>query len=378
MTAQTAGNLLREWKDMMTTENKVCVTIILPLHHFIVNGKMDQRHLQKAILTACDQGKIRYPDDEAEFRESLTILSREMEFDFSMEGIGIFVSTEFKGYTYFPFPVTEKLVVGNNFDVADVFYKQQFELPYYVLHLDEHNARLYYGFLRSLEEVVSEAFPLPYEDDYLYQPPAPGASFSGSAHTKSFEKDKYGLEKVRFEKFLRQVDEMIQDYFKTDEVMVLCGVKRHTSAFMNRTAHAAKIISVINGNYQWFSKSDLGAMTWPHVHAFIHEKMLDEISEYEEKIGEGLAEEGMLPVWEAAVSGRGLTMLVEKDFAIKGYTDARDSYQLSLLPPKRKHLVLENAVNELAGIIWAKKGKVVFVENGMLQHHHQIALITRY
>jgi hypothetical protein len=69
---------------------------------------------------------------------------------------------------------------------------------------------------------------------------------------------------------------------------------------------------------------------------------------------------------------------VEKDFAIKGYTDARDSYQLSLLPPKRKHLVLENAVNELAGIIWAKKGKVVFVENGMLQHHHQIALITRY
>lgn len=378
MTAQTAGTILREWKSMLTTQNKVCVTIILPLHHFIVNGKMDQRHLQKAMLTAGDQLKIRYPEQETEFLESLSALSREIEFDFSMDGIGIFVSSDFKGYTYFPFSVREKMVVGNNFDVADVLYKQQFELPYYVLHLDEHNARLYFGCLRSLEEVVSEAFPLPYEDDYLYQPPTPGASFSGSAHTKSFEKDKHGLEKVRFEKFLHQVDEMIQDYFKTDEVMVLCGVRRNTSAFMNRTAHAAKIISVINGNYGWFSKSDMGAMTWPHVHAFIHEKMLDEISEYEEKIGEGLAEEGMLPVWEAAVAGRGLTMLVEKDLVIKGYVDARDAYQLSLQPPKRKHLVLENAVNELAGIIWEKKGKVVFVENGMLRHHHQIALITRY
>lgn len=378
MTAQTAGIILSEWKSMLATQNKVCVTIILPLHHFIVNGKMDQRHLQKAILTAGDQLKILYPEQEGKFMESLTVLSREIEFDFSMDGIGIFVSTDFKGYTYFPFNVAEKLVVDNNFDVADVLYKQQFELPYYVLHLDEHNARLYYGCLRNLEEVVSEAFPLPYEDDYQYQPVTPGASLSGSAHTKSFEKDKHGLEKVRFEKFLHQVDEMIHDYFKTDEVMVLCGVKRNTSAFMNRTAHAAKIISVINGNYGWFSKSDMGAMTWPHVHAFIHEKMLDEISEYEEKIGEGLAEEGMLPVWEAAVAGRGLTMLVEKDFAIKGYVDARDNYQFSLQPPKRKHLVLTNAVNELAGIIWEKKGKVVFVENGMLRHHHQIALITRY
>jgi hypothetical protein len=378
MTAQTSGIILSEWKTMLTNQDKACVTIILPLHRFIANGKMDQKHLQKAIHTAGEQLKVRYPEYEADFLESLNALSREIEFDFSMDGIGIFVSTDFKAYTYFPFNVTEKVVVGNNFDVTDVFYKQQLELPYYVLHLDEHHARLYYGCLRNLEEVVSEAFPLPYEDDYLYQPSTPGASFSGSAHTKSFEKDKHGLEKVRFEKFLHQVDEMIHDYFKTDEVMVLCGVKRHTSAFMNRTAHAAKIISVINGNYDWFSRADMGAMTWPHVHAFIHEKMLDEISDYEEKIGEGLAEEGMLPVWEAAVSGRGLTMLVEKDFAVKGYVDARDAYQLSLKPPKRKHRVLENAVNELAGIVGEKKGKVVFVENGMLRHHHQIALVTRY
>ena len=122
MTAQTAGNILREWKTMLTTQNKICVTIILPLHHFIANGKMDQKHLEKAILAAGDQLRIRYPQYESKFRESLTALPREIEFDFSMEGIGLFVSTEFKGYTFFPFPVIEKIVVGNNFEVADVFF----------------------------------------------------------------------------------------------------------------------------------------------------------------------------------------------------------------------------------------------------------------
>jgi hypothetical protein len=99
---------------MLTNQDKACVTIILPLHRFIANGKMDQKHLQKAIHTAGEQLKVRYPEYEADFLESLNALSREIEFDFSMDGIGIFVSTDFKAYTYFPFNVTEKVVVGNN------------------------------------------------------------------------------------------------------------------------------------------------------------------------------------------------------------------------------------------------------------------------
>jgi hypothetical protein len=195
---------------------------------------------------------------------------------------------------------------------------------------------------------------------------------------KSFEREKNQIEKIRQEAFVRQANDQLQKYLQNSELLVLCGTTRCTSAFLNRTTHAGKIIGVLNGNYNRLDETEFAGMIWPLIEACIYERIVDEISEYNEKIGEGLAEEGIVPVWDAIVAGRGETLLVEKNYQVKGYLTNHDSWQLFLQAPKREHSVLEDVVNNLLEMQIERNGKIVFTEDGMLNDHNHIALITSY
>jgi hypothetical protein len=142
--------------------------------------------------------------------------------------------------------------------------------------------------------------------------------------------------------------------------------------------HANNIISVLNGNYNQLTEPEFSKLMWPSLEAYIHEQMIDEINDYNEKIGEGLAEEGIVPVWDAVSGGRGQTLLVEKNYRVKGFSAALNPCQLFLQAPQQKHSVLEDAVNDLAEMVLKKNGKIVFTEDGMLNEHKHIALVTRY
>ena len=355
-----------------------CVSIIAPLQDLSAGRKTDKLYLEKVIKAANDKIILTYPEVAASLIESINNLYNEIDFDRTQDGIGLFVSTGFMYQAFFPFSVKEKIVVDESFDLRDLLFKAQYSFPYYLLHLDEKKARLYSGRLKHLEEINSKDFPLIYVNEREYQPSSQSTSYAGYAHVKSFEPDKAELEKSRFESFLLQVDELLGDYVTCAEAIIIWGVKRYTSAFLNRTSHAEKVITVINGNYNSYSIAEISTIAWPAIEAFVAEKMIDEISEFKENIGEGMAEEGIMSVWDAVGEGRGLTLLLEKDYSIQGFLEKQYSYGLYLKPPKLPYIVLKDAVSELINRMLEKNGKIIFVENGMLRNHQHIALITRY
>lgn len=365
--------------EMLQREiGKPCISIIAPLKDLSAGRKTDKLYLEKVIKAAKDKIILTHPEVAASLIESINNLYNEIDFDRTQDGIGFFVSTGFMYQTFFPFPVREKIVVDESFDLRDLLYKAQYSFPYYLLHLDEKKARLYRGKLKHLEEINSKDFPLVYVNEREYQPSSQSTSHAGYAHVKSFEHDKAGLEKSRFESFLVQVDELLDEYVKYADAIIVCGIKRYTSAFLNRTTHAEKIVTVINGNYNSYRLTELSAMAWPAIEAFVAEKMIDGISEFKENIGEGMAEEGIIPVWNAVAEGKGLTLLLEKDYQVQGFLEKKYSYSLYLKPPKDSYTILKDAVGQLIKRMLEKNGKIIFVENGMLRNHQQIALISRY
>ena len=232
--------LIEELEMLQREKGKPCVSIIAPLWDLSAGRKTDKLYLQKVIKAAIDEIKLTYPGEAASLVESINNLHNEINFDRAREGIGIFVSSDFKYQTFFPFSVKEKIVVDNSFEIKDVLFKAQYAFPYYLLHLAEKKARLYRGKLKDLEEVNSKDFPLVYLNEREYQASSQSSSYAGYAHVKSFDRDKAGLEKSRFQSFLIQVDELLNDYVKNAEAIIVCGVKRYTSAFLNRTSHAKK------------------------------------------------------------------------------------------------------------------------------------------
>lgn len=366
-----------EIKLLLDQKGNTCISIVLPLHNLTIDQKADKIHLAKAVKEICDQLKTTIEPSE-KIITSLNGLVEQIEFNRNDEGIALYASEAIAFYSTFPFTVTETVAIEKSFHLRELLLKEQYAIPYNVLYIDEHEIRLYTGKLRQLKEIRNGEFPMIYEQDYEYQPASHTTSMAGYAHVKNFEREKDQIDKIRHEAFIQQADDQLHKYLQNSEVLLLSGNTRYTSAFLNRTTHADKIIGVVNGNYNRFDETVFAGMVWPSIEACIYERMIDEIGEYNEKIGEGLVEEGISAVWDAVCNGRGETLLVEKSYQVKGYLTNHNTWQLFLQAPGRKHTVLQDAVNSLLEMQLEKKGKVVFTEDGMLNEHQHIALVTRY
>ena len=362
---------------LLNERKKICVSIILPLHNLTIDQKADKLHLSKAIKEVSETLNLNYPDEAASLIEKLHHLHDEVSFNRNDDGIGLYVSGEISLYTTFPFTVTEKINVQRSFRLKELLLKEQYAIPYNVLYIDEHEIRLYTGKLKQLDEIKNGDFPMFFEEQYEYQPPSRTTSFAGSAHVKSFEKDKSELEYIRHKNFLKQADELLNCHFQNDEMLILCGARKYISAFVNRTAHASKIVSVLYGNYNRFTETDFSTMVWPSIKAYADERMMDEVNEFNEKIGEGMSEEGIIAVWEAVAAGRGEVLLVERNYETQGFLDSISDWQIHLHPLGHARLEVD-AVNELLANTLEKNGRIVFVEDGMLGRHQHISLITRF
>lgn len=85
-------------------------------------------------------------------------------------------------------------------------------------------------------------------------------------------------------------------------------------------------------------------------------------------------------MWKAAIEGRIRTLIVEDNYQIPALL-MEDGYTLALEVPDNYSgpgQVLNDAVDDVIEKVLATAGKVVFVENGKLANHQQIAAITRY
>lgn len=121
-------------------------------------------------------------------------------------------------------------------------------------------------------------------------------------------------------RFVLEVDELLSLYMDEVDALILCGPKSYTSAFVNRCSCPQKIISIINGDFRGLASKDIAEMVWAAVKQFSLDKMIDEISRFEDKLREGLAEEGIIEVWRAIEEGRGVILLIEKDLRIHGFS----------------------------------------------------------
>lgn len=352
-----------------------CVSIIVPTHKGQADQKTDELYTAHAVQRAGDLLHLWHPQEADALISSIHELFAAVDFSRTHEGLGLFVSDEVQLIVDFPFRVSRKVIVDKKFETRDLFYKVAFSYPYYVLHLQEEKASLYYGVLQHIEEVRDQNFPCLAMDDFDYLHPVRGSSFTTHAHLKSFGDDQSELQRARYRTFLTNVNDLLSDYLTGNARLILCGRKPYTAAFLNQSPHDARIIAVLNGDYSKVTILQLSELVAPIIEASLQEKMRDEISKLDEMTGHGLAETGFENVRQAITDGRGYKLLVEKDYP---YSDTPYSEKLPHVPIEQYGNAPTDAVEELIDMMLDKKGQVLLVEKDMLKAYGHIALITRY
>jgi Bacterial archaeo-eukaryotic release factor family 3 len=367
-----------ELLTMQQEKGNICVSIIVPTHRLSPERRVDKLEVERAINSAKQLLQYNYPEANINpLQRSLDELYEQIDFTHNADGVGLYVSTNYRLLVQYPFPVVEKVMVSENFELRDLLYKVNYSMPYFALLLTEKELRLFEGEWDQLEEMKDTNFPLEYTEEYSYNPPSRSAVNSGYSHVKTVEKDRSTMETIRVKDFFEHADELLNNYLVADTPLVLLGTEKELARFDDISAHKKHIVNTIKGSYDYSSLSQLADKCWPLMHDYLKNKQVQLIKEFEEKIGEHLGISGIQQVWQAAKAGVAFKLLVEKDYKSPGFTDT-DTNQLYLRPPEKLHRILADAVDDIIELVLEKNGQVHFVENDMLKDYQRIALITRY
>ena len=85
----------------------------------------------------------------------------------------------------------------------------------------------------------------------------------------------------------------------------------------------------------------------------------------------------MTEVWHTAQEGRGSTLIVETGFHYPARLDETGQFLIPAEDPTAPD-VIDDAVDNVIETVMSKGGKVVFVDDGVLEQYQHIAMILRY
>jgi hypothetical protein len=358
-------------------KGNICVSIILPTHKLSHERQADKITIFKAIEKA---GVLLREKFGIYHIESILIalndLYNEIDFDHNDEGIGLFVSETNRLMVRFPFPVTEKIIIGNHFEIRDLVIAEKYNTPYLVLNLNEQGIHLYSGQMDQLLEIKDDDFPAVYIDDYEYSPPGKPSFHSGSSVSEQFDKDKSVQQAIHFRNFLQKTDKLLGRYLGNKLKMIVMAPRKSLAWFQSVTEYNDRIVASIHGNFQYERLNEIANMCWKEMKTNFGKSCMGDFEQFREKIGKKLAVYGLDEVWKSAREGNSLKLLVEKDFMFTGYTDDQE-YKLYGSRAGEHNKVLPDAVDELIRLVLDKNGGVCFTENDLLKDYDRIAMITR-
>ena len=374
----TENTITDQLQSLQKTKGNICVSIILPTHRISPDKRVDLLAFKRSITAAKQLLQFKYTVSNIQpLLDAIDDIYQKIDFSHNSDGLGIYISSDVKLAVQFPFPVEEKVMVADNFEIRDLLFKANYSAPFLVILLTKKDVRLFKGLWNELTEIVDQNFPKIYEEEYIYNPPSRGTPFTGHATVRNFEKEKSNLEEIRIKDFFHHADELLNQYIENNSPLIVMGVEKDIAWFGKISMHKKNIIQKIKGNYDYLNEKQLADITWPAMYQQLQSQRNLLIKELEEKQGGHMVTSGIQNVWQAAKEGKGMKLLVEKDFRKSGFvTD--DGYQLHIRPPEKAYKTVTDAVDDIMEMVLKMGGQVFFTENTLLKDFQHIAMINRY
>lgn len=363
-------------EQLLRTQEPPCVSVLINLSIASNMLKQNITNLKRTVDQALASIEIWPGDEETKIalKANLESLAASFQNTGTSTAIGLFVSNSFQQLVEFPFAVTECSIVGRSFEVRDILYLQQYLEPYYALSINKDSMHLFKGRGPSLVEVKNESFLKTDTGEYEYEHASIGSSHGYSL--KSFEKDKGSSVSARQESFVKSTAHKLGNLINDPHAqLVVTGPPR----LVNEVELAYPYNDNITRVNEAFNKKTITkfiAATWQKVIEAKRDLIARTIKRVEDLPLNSKAE-GLRDVWEAASEGRGLLLLVERDFQRTAYQLPGTNF-IRLHPPKEKYEIIADAVDDVIEMVRNKNGRVIFTESGQLGRFDGIVLTLRY
>jgi len=344
------------------------VSIILPTYRTAPENLKDPIRVKNLVKEAEDRLLQEFTWREV---DSLTTrlhdLVEHLDYQYMTEGLAIYVNKDFARAFSLPFKPAEQVVVGETFATRNLVLALNRTQRYWVLSLGDKPTRLLEGVRDSLVEITEGGFPMTNEGPGAATKLPGGQGINTSAYRDEMNRQFYSA-----------VDAAFKEFMVDDELpLVVAGVDRTVTFFQEVSSHTSAIIGTLRGNYDKTSVYELAELVWPLVKANRAVQVDEVLAELDAAISAQKYATSITEVWHMAQEGRGSTLIVETGFH---YPARVDETGLFLTPADDATApgVIDDAVDDVIETVMSKGGKVVFVDDGVLEQYQHIAMILRY
>jgi hypothetical protein len=352
---------LKKLKDI---QSECCVTITLETHRTKPDNMQDEKNLKNLVKEVEER---LHNDYEKRFvwpiMEKLNALVEEIDHNYNLEGLVLFVNEEIAEFTRLPIKLENRTVVDETFATRDLVRALHLESGYYVLVLSRDEARMIEA---HNDKVVQElGAPFPIVNNTLYSTTQPEIA-NAQRQTNLVQE------------FFNRIDKMVNEVYKSNPLPVVIATEGSNYAeYLQIADNKDIILGHINKNRNNDKAHHIIPDAWELVKNTLKERNQSRMDELNEAVGSGKFLSDFNDIWKAILEGRARTLYVEKGF----YQPAKvTNGSLELLSQDKAHEtgVVDDIIDEMIEHNLRFGGDNVFLNKEDLKEFQGLGLITRY
>ncbi len=361
----------QELRVVQSIRGNPAVSLLVPTHRHGPGNQQDPIRVRNGLKRVQERLEAEASLSKREVRALLArfdALVEEIPWQHTLDGLALFVSEDHASAHLLPYPIEERVILGDTFATRDLVRALNRTQRYRVLVLSEKPTRLYDGHRDKVEEVRGHGFPLEHVGPGGAAPLGGGRGISASAQRDEAHRQ-----------FFREVDAQLLPLQREDRLpIVLTGVDRYLAFFEEVADHARDVVARLQGSYDHLSEPEVAKAVWPLVREWIDARKQVEVGRFEKAVSSGRYASGIVQCWRAAKEGRVGRLLVEESYAVPATVGADNPAEITLASDPTAPGVVDDIVDELIETVIGMGGEVLFVEDGALAEHQAVGAELRH
>ena len=305
----------QELRQLQSLTKIPAVSILLPTHRMAPENRQDPIQVKNLV----DEATKRLLEASSErdlqpLLQQLETLVSKIDYNYTLDGLALYVSDDFAQLYYLPFTVPARVVIDQTFATRDLVYGLHRTMSYWVLLLSQASTRLLAGTAETLEEVQDQNFPM---------------QMTGPAATGPipFDADSSYIDD-RHRRFFQKVDSAFSTYTEAGMPLILGGVVRQISFFQEVSQYAGSVVGRLSGNLDRASLPELAPQAWAIMQPVREAQRAEALQELDQAASARKVVSTIEEVWQLTQEGRGKLLLVEKNYHVPAILTANGGIEV--------------------------------------------------
>jgi hypothetical protein len=371
---------VEELERLLQPSETPCISIYIPTHRGFPGWKQDPvrfRALVGDVERLLAEGPA--PREAARIVEPLRVLEDAPHWEYSLDGLAVFLSPTFGAAYRLPIQVPERTVVADTFHVKPLIPFLHANRRYLVLALSENDVTLYEGGpfgaepveLRGLPDSLREALGVPDHERSFSRHGAPsGPIFHGRGPGKDETKP-------ALLKYFREIDRGLREFLRGESApLILAAVESHHPIYREANTYPHLLPDRIVGSHERANGARIHAEAWPIVSREFQMQIDKWVDRYRELAAKGLATDMLEEIAPAAIAGRVQCVLAEDGAAVWGVLDRATGSVLR--HAKKLSPGDEDLVDDVCEEALRRRAQVYVIPRAAMPSPSPIAAVFRY